>query len=92
MAFKSNLLFDVLANVLCDKSYDKYKLHIGSEDFATASKFMILRYLTMSNSINVRNIVLEHYFTLEKMPETILYKWLLQNIPQQPSGFIRYIK
>jgi hypothetical protein len=62
------------------------------EAFKTFSKFMCLRYLTMSYSSAVRNIVLENYITLERMPEKALYRWLLDNIPKQSTSFIRYIK
>lgn len=92
MAFKSNMLFDVLANILVGKSQELYKKHIQSENFKDAAKFMVLRYMTMSFSEDVRNIVIDNYITLERMPEKTLYKWLLKNIPKQNSSFIRYIK
>ena len=92
MAFKSNMLFDVLANILVSKSQELYKKHIQSENFKDAAKFMVLRYMTMSFSEDVRNIVIDNYITLERMPEKTLYKWLLKNIPKQNSSFIRYIK
>ena len=88
MAFKSNMLFDVLAS----KSRDLYKEHIESVYFKDAAKFMILRYLTMHSNPVVRNIVIENYFTLEKMPESALYLWLLKAIPKQNGSFIRYLK
>lgn len=92
MAFKNNILFDVLANILVNKSLAEYTVHRNSEDFAAASKFMVLRYLTMSNSEKVRNIVLDNYLTLERMPMNALYYWLILNIPKQNNAFIRYIK
>jgi len=92
MAFKSNMLFDVLGNILSVKSIELFKQHVASENFKDAAKFMILRYLTMSQNPSVRNIVIDNYITLERMPETILYKWLLTNIPKQNNSFIRYIK
>ena len=92
MAFESNMLFDVLANILVGKSQELYKKHIQSENFKDAAKFMVLRYMTMSFSEDVRNIVIDNYITLERMPEKTLYKWLLKNIPKQNSSFIRYIK
>lgn len=92
MAFKSNMLFDVLANILAGKSRELYKEHIESVHFKDAAKFMILRYLTMHSNPVVRNIVIDNYFTLEKMPENALYMWLLKSIPKQSSTFIRYIK
>lgn len=92
MAFKSNMLFDVMNNILCGKSMETYEKHISNERFQDAAKFMILRYMTMSYDSRVRDIVLDNYIALERMPEKALYKWLLLNIPQQKSGFIRYIK
>ena len=92
MAFKSNMLFDVLANILVSKSRELYKRHVESVYFKDAAKFMILKYLSMHTNPAVRNIVIEHYFTLEKMPENILYLWLLRTIPKQSSSFIKYIK
>ena len=86
------MLFDVLANILVSKSEELYKKHIQSENFKDAAKFMVLRYMTMSFSEDVRNIVIDNYITLERMPEKTLYKWLLKNIPKQNSSFIRYIK
>ena len=92
MAFKSNMLFDVLANILVSKSRELYKGHIESVYFKDASKFMVLKYLSMHSNPAVRNIVIDNYFTLEKMPENALYMWLLKSIPKQSNSFIRYLK
>lgn len=92
MAFKSNMLFDVLGNILSGKSEDLYQTHIAAEDFSAASKFMVLKYLTMSTNPIVREIVIDNYLRLEKMPEKALYKYLLKKIPKQNNSFIRYIK
>lgn len=92
MAFKSTILFDVLKNILTLKSFELYNEHIMSENFKNASKFMIIKYLSMSPAANVRQIVLDNYLTLERMPEKALYKWLIMNIPKQTNSFIRYIK
>lgn len=86
------MLFDVLANILTYKSVDQYVEHIASENFKDAAKFMIIRYLTMSTNSTVRDIVLDNYVTLERMPEPILYKWLLAKIPRQRSSFIKYVR
>lgn len=86
------MLFDVLANILVGKSEELYEKHIQSENFKDAAKFIVLRYLSMSFSEEVRNIVIGNYITLERMPEKTLYKWLLKSIPKQNSSFIRYIK
>lgn len=92
MAFKSNMLFDVLGNILNGKSDELYQKHITSESFKDAAKFMILRYLTMCQNSQVRQIVLDNYLTLERMPEKALYKYLLKNIPKQNTSFIKYIR
>ena len=92
MAYKSTMLFDVLANILTEKSEETYAKHIVADDFAAAAKFMVLRYLTLSTCEEVRNVVLENYIVLEHMEEKLLYKWLLRNVPRQRSSFIRYIR
>ena len=92
MAFKSTMLFDVLGNILTNKSISQYQKHIKSENFKDASKFMILKYLTMSSNPIVRQIVMDNYITLERMTEHIVYKWLLNNIPKQNNSFIKFIK
>lgn len=76
------MLFDVLANVLVEKSEAKMRAHAASPDFCDASKFMVLRYLTMSQSESVRETVLPEYDRLEKMPEAALYAWLLAKVPK----------
>lgn len=92
MAFKSNMLFDVLGNILTTKSIELYEKHINADDFAAAAKFMILRYLSMCGNSIVRNIVIDNYISLERMPDKALYKWLIVNIPKQNNSFIRYIR
>lgn len=92
MATKSTMLFDVLANILVGKSMDVYEQHISAPDFGMAARYMVLRYLTMSASDAVRNVVLANYVVLERMEEKVLYKWLLRNIPRQRSSFIRYVR
>lgn len=92
MAFKSTMLFDVLKNILVDKSLDMYNKHINSDYFKDASKFMLLKYLSMSNQFQVREKILDNYVVLERMPEKILYLWCLKTIPKQHSSFIKYIR
>lgn len=89
---KSNLLFEVLANILHNKSIEIYNKHIASESFKDAAPFMVRRYLTMSINANVRDIVLDNYLSLERMPAEIQYLWLLKKIPRQNNTFIRYIR
>lgn len=92
MAFKSNMLFDVLANILQTKSAELYAKHIASEHFKDAAPFMVRKYLTMSQSSAVRDIVIDNYLSLERMPSETMYKWLISKIPRQSNTFIRYIK
>lgn len=89
---RSNMLFDVLANILQTKSIELYEEHIASENFKDAAPFMVRRYLTMSLNPKVRDIVLNNYLALERMPDKIQYLWLLRAIPKQNSTFIRYIR
>ena len=90
--YKSTMLFDVLKNILSTKSLDLYEKHITSENFKDASPFMVRRYLTMSYSNDVRQVVLDNYLTLERMPAEVQYKWLLKAVPKQKLSFIKYIR
>lgn len=89
---KSTMLFDVLANILQAKSMKLYKSHIASADFKDAAPFMVRRYLTMSLSGEVRQVVLDNYLALERMPAEVQYLWLMRAVPKQNSTFIRYIR
>ena len=92
MSAKSTMLFDVIGNILHNKSIEMYKSHITSESFKDAAPFMVRRYLTMSPSSIVRSIVLNNYLVLERMPAEVQYLWLLKAIPKQSSTFIWYIR
>ena len=46
----------------------------------------------MSPCAKVRDVVIDNYITLERMPEAVLYRWLLANIPKQNNSFIKYIR
>ena len=92
MAFKSNMLFDVLENILSKKSLVLYKKHVESEHWKDAAKFMVLRYLSMHSNAAVRDIVISNYLTLERMPEKVLYKWLVDKVPKQNVTFIKYLR
>ena len=94
MAYAANsILFEALRNILTDKSEKAFKQHTEDpEKWKTFSKFMVMRYLTMSQNAEVRNIVLDNYLQLDRMPPKALYTWLLAEIPKQRNSFIRYIK
>lgn len=89
---KSNMLFDVLANILQTKSMKLYENHVASDNFKDAAPFMVRRYLTMCNNPKVRDVVLDNYLSLERMPSDIQYLWLLRSVPKQNSSFIRYLR
>ena len=92
MAYKSTMLFDVLDNILKEKSLQKYKEHVASQYFKEAAPFMIRRYLTMHPNQQVRDAVLENIVTLERMPVETMYLWLMAKIPRQTVTFIRYLR
>ena len=91
--YKNSLLFDYLGNILKTKSLDLYRKHIDDVEFASSFQgFMILRFLSMSESKDVRNLILANQLNLERLPARVLYKFLLMNVPRQSSAFIKYIK
>ena len=93
MAYGQNILFDALGNILQRKSKDVFQKHIAMEDFEKQfPRYMVLRYLSMAKP-EVAQIVLENQLSLERLPSNkIVYRFLMDVVPQQKSGFIRYIK
>jgi len=93
MAYGQNILFDALGNILQRKSEDVFQKHITMEDFEKQfPRYMVLRYLSMAKP-EVARIVLDNQLSLERMPSNkIVYRFLMDVVPQQKSGFIRYIK
>ena len=93
MAYGQNILFDALGNILQRKSEDVVQKHIGTEDFEKQfPRYMVLRYLSMAKP-EVAQIVLDNQLSLERMPSNkAVYRFLMNEIPQQKSAFIRYIK
>lgn len=93
MAYGQNILFDALGNILQRKSEDVFQKHIAMEDFEKQfPRYMVLRYLSMARD-EVARVVLENQLTLERMPSNkAVYRFLMNEIPQQKSAFIRYIK
>ena len=91
--YKNTLLFDYLGNILKTKSTSLYEKHIDSVEFESSFQgFMIIKYLSMSESPQVRSLILTNQASLERMPSKILYRFLLANVPKQYSTFIKYIK
>lgn len=93
MAYGQNILFDALGNILQRKSEDVFQKHIAMEDFEKQfPRYMVLRYLSMAKQ-EVAQIVLDNQLSLERMPSNkTVYRFLMNEIPQQKSAFIRYIK
>lgn len=93
MAYGQNILFDALGNILQRKSEDVFQKHIAMEDFEKQfPRYMVLRYLSMARD-EVARVILENQLTLERMPSNkAVYRFLMNEIPQQKSAFIRYIK
>lgn len=93
MAYGQNILFDALGNILQHKSEDVFQKHIAMEDFEKQfPRYMVLRYLSMARD-EVARVILENQLTLERMPSNkAVYRFLMNEIPQQKSAFIRYIK
>lgn len=93
MAYGQNILFDALGNILQRKSEDVFQKHIAMEDFEKQfPRYMVLRYLSMAK-LEVAQIVLDNQLSLERMPSNkAVYRFLMDIVPQQKSGFIRYIK
>lgn len=93
MAYGQNILFDALGNILQRKSEDVFQKHIAMEDFEKQfPRYMILRYLSMAHN-EVARVVLENQLTLERMPSNkAVYRFLMNEIPQQKSTFIKYLK
>lgn len=93
MAYGQNILFDALGNILQRKSEDVFQKHIAMEDFEKQfPRYMVLRYLSMAKP-EVANVILENQLTLERMPSNkAVYRFLMNEIPQQKSAFIKYLK
>ena len=93
MAYGQNILFDALGNILQRKSEDVFQKHIAMEDFEKQfPRYMVLRYLSMARD-EVARVVLENQLTLERMPSNkAVYRFLMNEIPQQKSAFIKYLK
>lgn len=91
--FKNRNIFDYLANILCGKDSEKYARHVSEEGFdSDFKKVVVLRYLSMSPDQRVRQLVFDNQLSFDRMDCKELYRYLMQTVPRQRSGFIRYIK
>ena len=91
--FRNAMLFEYLGNILTNKSFETYDKHISSEDFERDfSSYMVINYLSMCQNRSVRDIILDNQVVLERMPQRLLYKFLLLNVPQQRNSFIKYLR
>jgi hypothetical protein len=94
--YQNRFIFDYLKNILTTKSIKIYQEHINDVDnFKSFPAMVILRYLTMCQDINVRNLVLKNQIFLERLyknfPEKF-YLWCIISIPKQNVSFIKYLK
>ena len=90
--FKNRNLFDYLRNILKDKDMALYRRHLEIDNFEEAFKqFMVLRYLSMCRDPNVRRIVLERQFLLDKMDSKTADLYLIRTVPRQVDHFIKYL-
>ena len=93
MAYNNNILFEVLGNILQKKSEEIFVKHISADDFEKQfSRYMVIRYLSMANK-DVARIILDNQIQLERFPTNkTVYRFLMNVVPKQKSGFIKYIK
>ena len=94
MAYGDTILFDALKNILQLKSEEMFKKHTEMDNFEKAfPRFMVLRYLSMCSDPAVQKLICENQVTLERFPCNLcVYRFLMDAVPRQRSGFIRYIK
>lgn len=93
MIYRQNILFEALGNILQKKSEELLQKHLELEDFEKQfPRFMVFRYLSMAKP-EVSQIIVDNQLSLERMPSNkIVYRFLMDAIPRQKSGFIKYIK
>lgn len=94
--YQNTFIFEYLKNILTDKSIDIYNRHVNDkENFKSCPSVVIMRYLSMCPDRRVRDLITENQVYLErldKISHRFFYMWCIDNIPQQKSSFIKYIK
>lgn len=94
--YQNTFIFEYLKNILTDKSIDTYNRHVkDTENFKSCPSVVIMRYLSMCPDKKVRDLIAENQVYLErldKISHRFFYMWCIDNIPQQKSSFIKYIK
>lgn len=87
-------LFDILNNILKFKSEEDYNKHISSSDFYKIyNMYMIYRWLSMCDKVEVIKTLSENQCILENIKTSELhYKLLLKIIPKQKFVTLKYIK
>jgi len=87
-------LFDILNNILKFKSEEDYNKHISSSDFYKIyNTYMIYRWLSMCDKVEVIKTLSENQCILENIKTAELhYKLLLKIIPKQKFITLKYIK
>jgi hypothetical protein len=91
MAVKKIKYQEYLKNITTEKDELKMEEHIRDIDFVKtykSSRFMIQRYLSMSQKI--RPFIMGEQQILDKIDSEIHYRYLMKIIPK--VGFIQYIK
>lgn len=92
MAYKSTILFDCMDNILVSKSDAVYRRHVADPNFKDVSSFILVKYMGMSPDPRVRQIALDRQETLERMEPRALYRYFMRTVPEQRSGFIKFIR
>lgn len=93
---KSDKLFDYLDNILVAKSVERWERDTAEMDFKKQFPvFMVLKFLSMNSNADVRKVVLEGHFWLNKLgavnPEG-LYLYLMKQTPKLFTSRTTFLK
>lgn len=95
-ARKSDKLFDYLDNILVTKSMEKWEQDTAEPDFNKQFPvFMVLRFLSMNSNADVRNVVIESHYWLNKLAKTNpegVYLYLMKRTPRLFSSRTVFLK